>query len=45
MFFSLLYIEVERLSRLIVTSQSRKGKVLIFGYSPVNLLLLCLHFK
>ena len=44
-YFFLLYIEVERLSWLIVTSQSRKRKVLSFGYSTVNLILGCLPFE
>ena len=39
------FIEVERLSLSIVTSQSRKRKVLSFGYSTVNLILGYLPFK
>ena len=42
LFFIFLDIEVERLSGLIVTLQSRKGKVLWFEYLTLNLTLECL---
>ena len=41
-FYFFLNIEVERLSWLIVTLQSRKGKVLWFEYFTLNLTLGCL---
>ena len=41
-FYFFLNIEVERLSWLIVTLQSRKGKVLWFEYLTLNLTLECL---